>query len=106
MDKELWAGLMGPNMLESGHSIKQAVKGNSITQTTMFMKVAGQTTLSVAMVSWDKLMERFIEVAGGMDYSMVKDMKSGLTARNTSESLPRAIKKAVVFMYGMTLQGS
>ena len=106
MDKELWAGLMGLNMLESGHSIKQAVKGSSITQTTMFMKVAGQTTLSVAMASWDRLTERFIEVAGGMDSSMAKDMKSGPMVLNTSVSFPKAIKKAVGFMFGMTLQDS
>ena len=42
---------MGPNILESGHSIKQAVKVNSNTQMAMFMKVAGQTMLSVAMAS-------------------------------------------------------
>ena len=51
-------------------------------------------------------MEHFIEVAGGTDYSMAKDMKSGLTVLNTSESLPKAIKKVVGFMFGMTLQGS
>ena len=42
---------MGPNILESGHSIKQAVKGNFNTQTAMCMKAAGQTMLSVAMAS-------------------------------------------------------
>ena len=42
---------MGPNMLVSGHSIKQAARENSTTQTVMFMKAAGQTMLSVAMAS-------------------------------------------------------
>ena len=51
-------------------------------------------------------MERFIEVAGGMDSSMAKDMKSGLMVLNTSVSFPKAIKKAVGFMFGMTLQDS
>ena len=51
-------------------------------------------------------MEQFIEVAGGTDCSMAKVMKSGLTALNTSVSLPKAIKKAVAFMFGMTLQDS
>ena len=49
-------------------------------------------------------MEHFIEVAGGTAYSMVKVMKSGLTVPNTSESLPKAIKKAVGFMFGTTHQ--
>ena len=51
-------------------------------------------------------MEQFIEVAGGTDYSMAKVMKSGLMELNTSESLPKAIKKAVAFMFGMTLLDS
>lgn len=51
-------------------------------------------------------MERFIEVAGGMDSSMAKDMKSGPMVLNTSVSFPKAIKKAVGFMFGMTLQDS
>ena len=51
-------------------------------------------------------MEQFIEVVGGTDYSMAKVMKSGLTALNTLESLPKAIKKAAGFMFGMTLQDS
>ena len=42
---------MGPNILVSGHSIKQVVKGNSITQTAMSTRVVGQTTSSVAMAS-------------------------------------------------------
>ena len=47
-------------------------------------------------------MEQFIEVAGGTDCSMAKVMKSGLMELNTSESLPKAIKKVVAFMFGMT----
>ena len=51
-------------------------------------------------------MEQFIEVAGGTDCSMAKVMKSGLMELNTSESSPKAIKKAAGFMFGMTLQDS
>ena len=51
-------------------------------------------------------MEHFIEVAGGTDFSMAKDMKSGLTVQNISENLPKATKKAVGFMFGTTLQDS
>ena len=52
------------------------------------------------------MMEQFIEVAGGTDCSTAKVMKSGQTELNTSESLPKAIKKAVAFMFGMILQDS
>ena len=51
-------------------------------------------------------MERFIEVAGGMDSSMAKDMKSGLMVLNTSENFLMARKKGVAFMCGATLQNS
>ena len=51
-------------------------------------------------------MEHFIEVAGGTDYNMAKDMKFGQTVLNTLESSPKATKKAVGFMFGMTPQGS
>ena len=51
-------------------------------------------------------MVHFTEVAGGTGYSMAKVTKSGLMALNTSESLPKAIKKAVEFMFGMTPRDS
>ena len=51
-------------------------------------------------------MEHFIEVVGGTDYNMAKDMKFGQIVLNTLESSPKATKKAVGFMFGMTPQGS
>ena len=50
MGRGLCAGSMELNTLESGRSTMRAARANSITQTVIFMREAGQTMLSAATV--------------------------------------------------------
>ena len=68
----------------------------------IFTKVVGLTTYNVAMAFCDNKMEPYTEVAGGMDFSMERVMKSKLMGLNILENIPKAKKRAVEYINGMT----
>ena len=68
----------------------------------IFTRVVGLTIYNVAMAFCDNKMEPYTEVAGGMDFSMERVMKSKLMGLNTLVNIIEAKKRVVEFINGMT----